>query len=1219
MPQDKKKKSVVDKGIIDPFKLNQNLSQEEILDPFKQGVPSGIIDPFRQSLHDQTIERMKQGILETPGVQSTLSTIAPAFDFIVRPGMASARFVDALADESKGIFDAIAESWDELVGTQASGRRKRITFSDVIRRRYPDFAIDNPKAATTLGFVFDVAADPITYLGLGLAKSGITVGGRVLSKSAAEGLEAGIKAASRTVFVGKEGTLELVERFPKLVEKAARTERVLEKRIATAERKGIDEVLITQGQANRLLAKLNTERALTEQGYFNAVRGKQDEIERLLNQLAGDPTTSLAETIAKRETLRDLRRNAKSNLPDELMEDEIRERIGERILHLASLSPTQASKLLEPRGLYLKLGLPFSKQRDVMRLIGLEGISNRVKAISAYMEQIPYLRVIPATGSSIAGVFNRNFGLPDEYIKLRDELENELGYLTDSIVRDTRKLFKDFPKLEDRQRIGEAMHWIDDQSRLLEELRAAGKAAPSEEQFAQVVQRGMDKFKLNESARSVVVGLQQSYKEAALLEMRAGLLKNNLVNYSPRGYLLIENADDMSLITRGKHGSAVPQPYLSSSNQRKFLTKAEAEAAGLVPELDAAILYAHRVLSSQRALAIKQFKDSVTELFGAYTPRSTIAHTGILPTAVISKNLPDRVASDMRMIGESVLPSTLSPLSKTLLRRFDQAQTFTKRAATTARPSFAPKQVVSNTFQSAMIAGLRAFKALDPRVALDAATLLARFGKPFESIPPFLTNFISRHFTGNSGLDAVLANRVMLSRIFGEEAVGNYASQFRLVTTLGQEFTGTELVQLARQNGVIRGFDATGEAFSQKIGREITKDQNTFKNTVGALARVWNHASMIEDYSRMALFLNGIRMGYTAKDASKLVNKALFDYSRGLSSIERNVIKRIIPFYSFQRFAIPFVLKQGMKQPGNIATLQKMMGTFEKLLTTGEDLTDAEVNIFNETGNNVILDQPRLRTGFDGHGRTTLNVLNNLTPYDVLNFTVYDSLGDVDYRRSVEKSIAAAVTPFIKVPISWMVDRDFFTGKTIEQASKLGNLEGSLGKVIPNFAKELIGWETRQHKITGEITTYVSPWLAYYSMQFVPALKDVVNVFRDTDPLEQRGYVMGPTLAAMEMLVPASRQTKLDLKRMGEFSLLRKSKEIRELERGMAQAQVEGSQTTFNQRQGELLRHINILQENVKQRNGLIRGLGIGGLQGMTDDAIDQFDLSPTPLQQEFK
>jgi NACalpha-BTF3-like transcription factor len=388
---------------------------------------------------------------------------------------------------------------------------------------------------------------------------------------------------------------------------------------------------------------------------------------------------------------------------------------------------------------------------------------------------------------------------------------------------------------------------------------------------------------------------------------------------------------------------------------------------------------------------------------------------------------------------------------------------------------------------------------------------------------------------------------------------------------------------------------------------------------VGAIGKVWNHASNMEDYSRMMLFLNGIRMGYSAKDASKIVNKALFDYSRGLSEIERKWIRRFIPFYSFQRFAIPFVLKQGMAKPGNVATLEKMMRTMEKLIITGEELTDAEVHTFNEKGNNFILEQPRLFTGFDGHGRGTLNVLNNLTPYDVANFLVYDSTGDVDVERSVEKSVMAAVTPFLKVPLSWVMDRDFFTGKTIEQASRLGDLEGSLGKVIPKFAKDLMGWETRQHKITGEVTTYINPFLSYYTMQFVPALRDVVNVFKDTDPLEQRGYVMGPLMAAMELMVPATKQTNVDFRKMSEFSILRKSKEIRELEREMAQAIVEGSDVTFNQRYGELLRHINILQENVKQRNGMIRGLGIAGLQGMTDETIDQSDVSPTPLQQEYK
>lgn len=1171
----------------------------KIIDPFKQDVPQGIVDPFRKQTPEQIVaEGIKAGVqkvAQLPGVQQTISTISPALDFISRPGYASARFADALADESKSVLDAMSEGWDELVGTEASGRRKKISYSDVIKRRFPEYALNKPEATALVGFVGDVALDPTSWLGVGMAKNGITIGGKVISKPVRETLEKSLKTASKAVYVGKDGTLELVEQFPKLVAKAEKAEERL-LRAAQKPPSNIKDDYFTR-QISTINKKFNAEESLKQAGYFDAVRNKQTEIESFFNDLTGTPNVDVAETIAKSETLADLKRVARNRLPNEMFIDEVKERMNSRIAFLTKMQPSLAEKFFEPKGVYLKFGVPFGKQRDLVKLVGLEGVANRVNALSSYITAIP--KVGPAInklGTQLGETFSRNFGLPDEYIKYRDELENELGYLTDEMIRNTRKLFKNF-KVDERERIGEAMHWMDGETRKLEEIRS--KSIDPEFQTltdgeaAQIVQQGMDKFNLSMDARALVGQMQQSYKEAGLLEMRAGLLKNNLLNYSPRGYEIIENADDMSLITRGKYGSSIPQPYLASSNQRKFLTKEEAEAAGLVPELDAAILYANRMLSSQRALAINHFKDSVTELFGAYNPKSRIAHTGILPTTKLSQNVPERVVSDMKMIGESVYPSGVNPTLKNWIRVFDKLQSWFKRGATTLKPSFAEKQLISNTFQAAMITGLKAFKALDPRVAADAAILMMRKGRPLDNLPPFLTNWFSRHLTGNEGLDAILASRSVLSKHFGEELVNDVSRSFKMRTALGEEFSGTELIELARENGIFRGFDATGESFTRKISSEITKEQNTYKNVVGVLANVFDHASKVEDYGRMMMFLNGMRLGHTAKDSAKLVNKALFDYSRGLSDIERTWFRRIIPFYSFQRFAIPFVLKETLAKPGNFATIEKMMRTMEKLFITGEELNEGEVHTFNEKGNNFLLEQPRLLTGFDNSGRATLSIMNNLTPYDVLNLQVYDKNGDLDLARTAEKGILASLTPFIKVPIEALINRDFFTGKTIDQVAKFGNIEGSIGKVLPQFAKELMGWETATNKVTGKTTTYVNPFLSYYTMQFVPALRDVVKSQED----QEYDSLMGPLEAAMRIIVESSDPIKskdVDLKEMNLRSLMRKDKDIEAINSGMVRAKIEGRDSEFEKRKQELDRYRQALGANQRVRGQFdIRGLGI--------------------------
>lgn len=953
-------------------------------------------------------------------------------------------------------------------------------------------------------------------------------------------------------------------------------------------------------KTNPLAMRDYINKELTERGYFDAVVERQEDIQKLFDNFGGGAYTK---PIAEAEVLSDLTnslaRTNKGRPLDTLWESEVTERVTDRMNKLIALNPKLVTQLIQPKGLYFKVGLPFGQQRELARIFGTEYLSKQIGVLSKFVSESE--RLAPKALGVLGRTFNRDFGLPEEYIKFRNDLENELGYLSEQMVRNTRKLFTGITP-EGRERIGNALHWSDGETRKLEEIRKMSSDPSFREltdgEAAQIFQQGAEKYKLNPDEFAVMTGIQQSYKEAGLLELRAGLLKYNLLNYSARGYEVIENADDMSLITRGKYGSAIPQPYLASSKQRKFLTKEEAEEAGLVPELDAAILYAHRVLQSHRALAIKSFKDSVTELFGSYDPRIKTAHTGILPTAKIEELLPKRIVDDMKMIGSSVIPSGINDTQRQLLRALDKMQGFWKRGATTSRPTFAPKQLISNTFQAAMVIGTKAFKSFDPRVAIDAAILLVRGGKPLDNLPLFLQNWFAKSM--GSVPESILAGRVVLQRHFDDVLSDDLLQQFTKTTTLGQRYTGTELVQLAKEKGIIRGFDSTGESFSQKVGEALTRESTSHWRSVKELTKVWNHASFIEDYSRMMLFMNGIGMGYSPEEASKLVNKALFDYQRGLSAIEKNVIRRVLPFYSFQRFAIPFVLKQTLNRPGDIATIEKLMRTTEKLLISGEELTPAEVDIFNQKGENYLLEQPRVLAGFDKNGTATLNILNNFTPWDVLNLFTYDKEGNIDIARTAEKTFLSAMSPFLKIPATAMLKRDFFTGRTIDEMSRIqGNLDISLGRVIPDKMKELIGWETRTNIVSGKTSTYINPFLSYYSMQFVPALREYIKPLTDLD--KAKGNWLTGIAHYVTTLLDPIQKVEYDFKAQEQNQLLSLSKDLNDIQEGLVKAKIKGDAVgtdtsfEFNDNLKRLQTYLKILDERNKARqDSTVRGQGLG-------------------------
>ena len=1333
----------------------------------------------------------------TPGFGgSIVSSLSPILEFISRPNFASAAFFDGLADESKSVFDAISDSFGELVDP-----KRKLSFSDVIKRRAPEFAKNNPKATAVLGFALDVGLDPTSYLGIGFAGKGVKIGTQVLTKygtTLRAGMIANELASARTVIsaigknvqrdalratqrgisavaqdlspfrigkevvalsrqyadeltqlgipfdkqsirklafdelgideiplpqilgtralrakkvagmvdgivddisselkqavkIGKElppplplvagaevpgaarnirtpvfgtkGPLPKTRKGQDVTRKSQIPERDFESSTGIVEQRfpDLEEVQLFAKQlvlsslskfkpgknaSREQIENLNALVGQTVNSYVetatNLVRNGQSISKftkefksSLLNRLQKETTDKTIERLPKTKFAKDFEEELpfESGLDEVLLTpvktggipvkgalaarpltvmpqgvirkltiDEVYEHVEKRIQRIANFDPALAKKIFKEPKTTLQLGVPFTKTRaDILNLTALAPLKRSIDFVSKLNDavigsKIPVISQTAKfakaagefTGTALTGLKETGKGL---FVRPLDgpfgtvikEFQNQYDYIEGQVIRETKKLFEVTSKNpQARERITNLMREIDDKTRKIEFIEDRTiTQAESDKIFYEAMEKARiskggkfkdrDPYGLTKEEVSIIAGLKQEYANIASLEIESSLLKTEIKNYHPRYYNALEDGKDMIAVSKYKYGLST---QLTSSQRRKYITTAEAESAGLIPEMDAALIYATRVSSSRRALAKKQFFESLSEALGVQ-----IKNQNDLPKLLGLKD-GKRYLNDIKLLGESVYPTGMNTNVQNLVKAIDHMNAFFRKGATISKPSFAPKQLISNAAQAMLELGPKAANTFNPMVLVDAAGLLFDFyrGKSLSQVPKAVNNYFAKHLGGN----ATLASRMVLSNIVGEQQLLDFAKDFKRITVNGTEWTGTDLVRVMQELNVVRGVDAVGNTFKKNLEQALKFDPDNAKQVTLELGKYWKHPSMVEDYSRATQFINFITQGYSPKQAADKVNEVLFDYQHGLAFFERKFVRRVLPFYTFPRFAIPFVLQKTMEVPGRTAMFNKAIGLMEKLWVSPEDtLNPSEREVF---GDSFYVEQPRLFTGFDKDGAAKFNILNNMTPLDALSLLVYDTkTNKLDVKRTAEKTILAALTPYLKVPIEVAFDKNFFTEQIVSEGQKFGNLSRV---PLPEWVKDAIGWEDRTNLRTGKTSTYINSYFGYFMTSVVPALRQFIN-FGDVDK-----SLLDKSMEIVTGVVPRG----IDLKETRQWQALSDRKQVREFVGQIRTARLKGADTLFEQYMSEYKEFLEVIKQgNAAKNQNEIRGLGIGG------------------------
>lgn len=363
--------------------------------------------------------------------------------------------------------------------------------------------------------------------------------------------------------------------------------------------------------------------------------------------------------------------------------------------------------------------------------------------------------------------------------------------------------------------------------------------------------------------------------------------------------------ETQSAFKRQRKYTAVGSETPGFTQKRQIKTLAEAKEAGFKPVEAIDDILALRLAKHQQTVARRQFVYSVTDKYGLKMTKKQADKLGLVRPVSEQKFLnddmwfPKDIAKTLDRIDEM---NVNDQVGGQFLKTFDKIQSIWKFGATAINPGHHVRNLMGDVFLN--------------------------FEDGVTSAKPYYDSI----------------------KILGKKG------SFRVGK---KSFTGEEIYREFVDAGGKSGFFRTefgGGSVGKRIG-DANNPLEALQGFAGGITEGARNASEVrENFTRMAHFINALREeGKNVTNINELteiarkvvherVNKYNFDYG-ALTPFETNVMKRVMPFYTFARKNLPLQIEMLATKPGRIAAIPKATNAIEKLLGTDEEASDIGIVI----------------------------------------------------------------------------------------------------------------------------------------------------------------------------------------------------------------------------------------------------------------------------------
>ena len=230
----------------------------------------------------------------------------------------------------------------------------------------------------------------------------------------------------------------------------------------------------------------------------------------------------------------------------------------------------------------------------------------------------------------------------------------------------------------------------------------------------------------------------------------------------------------------------------------------------------------------------------------------------------------------------------------------------------------------------------------------------------------------------------------------------------------------------------------------------------------------------------------------TSGQAFDDIMKFHFDYS-DLSDFERNVVKKVVPFYTWTRKNLPLMLEMGLRRPAVFNRYNSAKKEMEQGLEKPEEVPDWMVR-----GGAI-----QTPWKYDGESMFILPDLPFKAPLELIDpvFKLDPSMGLGDRVQQAVQVWGSQVTPLIKAPYEWQTKTNLWKGyKFKDEYERIPSAYTFIPGVMK--AMELSGATTITKDGAGNWV--MKDYELHAMAQLLPTFMDIRRIFPTEDRFQQR-------------------------------------------------------------------------------------------------------------------